>query len=86
MSSGIAPVLPAEDISRGAEVEAEVTEDGGPRIEGGVLGEAGEAIREKAGEKVRTDGCKSHDQLTRGLSQDRHARVVIDVERTMTRA
>ena len=80
VSSGIVPVLPAEEISRGAEVEAEVTEDGGPRIEGGVSGEAREAIREKAGEKARTDVRKSQDRLTRGLSQDRHAKVVIVAE------
>ena len=80
VSSGIVPVIPAEGISRRAEVEAEVTEGGGPRIGGGVSGEAGEAIGEKAGEKARTDVRKSHEQLTRGLSQDRHVRVVIDVE------
>lgn len=81
VSPEVVPVLPAEGISRGAEVEAGVTEGGGPRIGGGVAGEAGEAIGEKAGEKARTDVRKSHEQLTRGLSQDRHVRVVIDVER-----
>ena len=86
VSPGVVPALPVEGISRGAEVEAEVREDGGPRIDGGVSGEAGDAIREKAGEKARTDVRKSHDQLTRGLSQDRHAKVVTDVERAMTRA
>ena len=86
MSPGVVPVLPVEGISRGAEVEAEVREDGGPRIEGGVSGEARKAVREKAGEKARTDVRKSEDQLTRGLSQDRHAKVGIDVERAMTRA
>ena len=60
VSPGVVPVLPAEGISRGAEVEAGVTEGGGPRIEG----VAGEAI----GEKARTDVRKSHEQMTRGLS------------------
>ena len=80
VSPGVVPVLPVEGISRGAEVEAEVREDGGPRIDGGVSGEAGEAIREKAGEKVRADVRKSHEQRTRGLSQDRHMGIVMNAE------
>ena len=43
-------------------------------------GEAGGAIGEKAGEEARTDVPKSHEQLTRGLSQDRHVGIVIDVQ------
>ena len=56
-----------------------------PDRRGSVRGSKRSHKRESRRE-ARTDVCKSHDQLTRGLSQDRHARVVIDVERIMTRA